>query len=79
MVPIDVCGEYMNTNDQSFSELRDRLAEQGVHDVKFFFKLEAEAQRISETKKSVASVLTAYLTNQYQPMGKIGDADLAAS
>jgi hypothetical protein len=66
-------------NEVNFSDIQDRLSASGVQDVKFFFKSEAYAQPISEVKKSVMTVLDAYLSGKHQAMGTIGDSQFAYS
>lgn len=62
----------MSTN-QRLQDVQSALEQRGVRDVKFFFKLEANAMPASEVKISVTTVLEQYLAGKCTSMGKLGD------
>lgn len=66
----------MSTN-QRLQEVQSALEQRGVRDVKFFFKLEANAMPASEVKNSVTGVLEQYLAGKCAPMGKLGDSNIS--
>lgn len=67
----------MSNATDSLNAVQGTLVQRGVLDVKFFFKLEADAHALSHVEQSMADVLQAYCNGSVSPRARCNDKHLA--
>lgn len=68
----------MSAETSKLQAVQQRLVEQGVVDVKFFFASGVEQHPLSEMKDHLAAVLNAYCDWKFVPQRSVGDIAFAA-
>lgn len=63
----------MSAETSKLRAVQERLVEQGVRDVKFFFENGVERHSLNEMKDHLAAVLTSYCEGKFLPHRQVGD------